>query len=51
MLRKRVKKLTEHEPSERSRVEGRLALELLVETPIEQREELVGRGYQYERHV
>jgi hypothetical protein len=38
-----VKKLTEPFPSERSRDEGRPALELLVEAPIEQLDEFVAR--------
>jgi hypothetical protein len=43
-----VKKLTEPLPSERSRDEGRPALELLVEAPNEQLDEFVARLKDYQ---
>ena len=43
-----MKKLTEPLPSERSRDEGRPALELLVEAPIEQLDEFVTRLKDYQ---
>lgn len=43
-----MKKLTEPLPSERSRDEGRPAVELLIEAPIEQLDEFVARLKNYQ---